>query len=658
MRCCCRAGLGKASCCLLSEPRPSVAELANEMALGRTQDRITEIHRSRVPLIKIARYQEGFEVRIFESPSKASHTLADSGLSLRGLVRAAKHQSERADRLARLRNEDAAENEQFSIPDHEIVGLHAMTLAEAFPPSKALDLSDALDKLGLSIDEVERHAARSGDGRARPVDLALICPPGDGRTSWWSHGPGERRVVTLNLPEHVECAIVTLNETAPRVPLVIVHFVLSDAVTTRLRTAANAQQMTEERTWPGATTEYYVSPSWQRYEDVEEIRTSLRTSLDTWMCRHFPGLFASVDNRPTLDLLTTDYAGPLGILLPKHEGNDPTPREGHAENSARSTRPLPSTTAPIQRSSNNPKPSERTALPTHDARDARRSYHQSEALPVRAVISALVPSVLPAIQPASSYLATFDLAGDRNAWCSLANHLTIAGPGPSSALSPASLYLTGVTNVIAAANPEVRNRLTLVEWARDAAEDYFSIWVLHWVLLTERASLDDLARQARRIGVPGHRDKNAQGVAASLVGACADCDAIAREFETLGPHSRRWRFISADPARTPRHPSRESRSRRSTVRGGNGTRPRLAAPRRRSSQANYPARVARGGRLEPDNADARQSDGLRRAGRWSNRGCRRPHHAGPDHLMSVSRVLDVDIPAQDIRRMRSATMHP
>lgn len=207
------------------------------------------------------------------------------------------------------RERDPTENAESTPPAEEEIRLHAIWLAESYPPSFFDSLLDAVTRLTRE----SRHT--SGEPPAERIEEALrlgssgwfplgpVVPPG---SPLYAYLPPIRAV----LPADVEYAHASVHYLVPSHAVFVMCFVLDETGSTRVDERLRATY--ETYTTPHGNWTAIHTPANQKREAVRATRAEYIAELAKFFDREAPGLFAS-DGRslPSIEFWTTKERKPF-----------------------------------------------------------------------------------------------------------------------------------------------------------------------------------------------------------------------------------------------------------------------------------------------------------------------------------------------------------
>jgi hypothetical protein len=207
------------------------------------------------------------------------------------------------------RERDPTENAESTPPADEEIRLHAVWLAESYPPSFFESLLDAVARLTRD----SRHS--SGEPPAERIEEALRL----GRSGWFPLGPvvppGSPLYAYLPpiravLPADVEHAHASVHYLVPSHAVFVMCFVLDETASKRVEERLRATYQTY--TTPHGNWTAIHGPANQKREAVRATRAEHMTELATFFDREAPGLFLS-DGRPlpSIEFWTTKERKPF-----------------------------------------------------------------------------------------------------------------------------------------------------------------------------------------------------------------------------------------------------------------------------------------------------------------------------------------------------------
>lgn len=204
---------------------------------------------------------------------------------------------------------DPAENAESSPPADEEIRLHAVWLAESYPPSFFDSLLNAVARLTRD----SRHS--SGEPPAERIEEALRL----GSSGWFPLGrvvpPGSPLYAYLPpmksaLPADAEYAHASIHYLVPSHAIFVMCFVLNENASRRVEDSLRATYQTY--TSPRGNWTAIHGPANQKREAIRDTRSQHLAELTTFFGREAPGLFVS-DARPlpSIEFWTTKERKPF-----------------------------------------------------------------------------------------------------------------------------------------------------------------------------------------------------------------------------------------------------------------------------------------------------------------------------------------------------------
>ena len=199
--------------------------------------------------------------------------------------------------LSEVRSLDAGRNSEGRLPDSEEVGLEAVWISEAYPPSYLDGLVKGLESLGVGGHFGTRETAaqyvrlyRSGAYAGGSVNLGFFTRRG--------HGVLGADYLETDLPARVERARGWLENVTPSLSVITMQFEIAAGDRALLNGPLRAEYRTRLRRsrhgW------VYVDPDTQRREAMRAALGDVTRECASWVRGHFPGAFAA-------GLLDRDY---------------------------------------------------------------------------------------------------------------------------------------------------------------------------------------------------------------------------------------------------------------------------------------------------------------------------------------------------------------
>lgn len=204
---------------------------------------------------------------------------------------------------------DPAENAESSPPANEAIRLHAVWLAESYPPSFFDSLLNAVARLTTD----SRHS--SGAPPAERIEEALRL----GNSGWFPLGPvvppGSPLYAYLPpmksaLPVDAEYAHASIHYLVPSHAIFVMCFVLNENASRRVEDTLRATYQTY--TSPHGNWNAIHRPANQKRDAIRDTRSQHLADLTTFFGREAPGLFVS-DARPlpSIEFWTTKEREPF-----------------------------------------------------------------------------------------------------------------------------------------------------------------------------------------------------------------------------------------------------------------------------------------------------------------------------------------------------------
>lgn len=207
------------------------------------------------------------------------------------------------------RERDPVENADSTPPASEEVRLHAVWIAESYPPSFFEALVDAVRRLTVEsrrpggAPPAEQLEAALRSGRSGWLPLAPIVSPGSPLYALASP-------IKVGLPAGVEYGHASLHYLVPSHAALVVCFVLDETASKEVEDALRAAYESYATKRGGWTTIH--SPANQKREAVRARRAKQLDDLSTFFQREAPGLFT--DGRhvlPSIEFWTTKERTPF-----------------------------------------------------------------------------------------------------------------------------------------------------------------------------------------------------------------------------------------------------------------------------------------------------------------------------------------------------------
>lgn len=216
--------------------------------------------------------------------------------------------------LETSRMDDAALNEETSLPDGELIDLCCFWAVEFYTPAHIDALYSSLRNLGWDkgngLGFRDDIAASVQMWRQRPdgrgwLNLGVIRPPGKQNSSIFDHRKAP-------LPAQVQFATGGLYALTSSITCVVIGFVLGKNHSTRYNEAIRTDRQTYTK--PLKRGYRVFCPETQKSEDIGKIRSELSKLASDWFSKNLPGLFSSGilgGALPTCEFVTLRQADPF-----------------------------------------------------------------------------------------------------------------------------------------------------------------------------------------------------------------------------------------------------------------------------------------------------------------------------------------------------------
>ena len=211
--------------------------------------------------------------------------------------------------------DDPEENRNTSPPEGEFIDLKCLWAVEFYTPAHTDSLVNSFTKLGWDKEE-------STDGSRNPITWIHGLKRYHRGGAWMNLGllipnDAERQILgrhrEVPLPPNVEYAQAGIHSLSPSLICIVVCFVFKEEPSGILDEALRADYATyATRTRTGWR---YHTPTNQKKDAINQIRTDLSQLASKWFSQNLPGLFSSgllEGELPTCELMVTSTAVPFG----------------------------------------------------------------------------------------------------------------------------------------------------------------------------------------------------------------------------------------------------------------------------------------------------------------------------------------------------------
>ena len=202
---------------------------------------------------------------------------------------------------------DPRENKETEIPKNEKIKLRCLWVFEVYTPNYINNLIEGIDKINW-------------DFSARQEKLSKIVIKSRENDSYGWRNLGyirykenkKRQEIEPILPDGVDIAICNLFQYLSSTTILSTQFILKDEVSNFFENKINAQYETyTEKIGNGSK---FITPFYQKKEEVNKAREELYTNCYKWYKKNIPGLYSddlTEVNFPTCEFITLDVGEPF-----------------------------------------------------------------------------------------------------------------------------------------------------------------------------------------------------------------------------------------------------------------------------------------------------------------------------------------------------------